>query len=548
MSNPQNEAQQAYQTYTHLYQVASQLNAQAKVDPSKADQAQAANQQAHTAYAAYQAAWSKAYQEHNKQAEVVPQPVAQVAQPVVAQPMVQQLAYQQPVVQQSLAPAVHALAQPAAAAPTAQLSSTQLASLFPTAVPGSTPTAAVPNPLASLPLPTAAGTTTAAPTTAANPMAALAALPGFQQLVSQQIQQATLQAAIMAQGALGKTPDKADEIKKQGSKRSNPEPITHPKKQFPKANYGESGHDDREEHDYDAKKEWNQGGYGHGGRPDGRKPYARGGYSNNYHQGYGQSGYENGSGYNNYSAHGTETEAAPKVDRFGNKIAEEHGSSHFNRPAKDRLGARAYGTDAYGETTAPGQAENKDYTAMSTDTVYVEGLPIDVDRSTISDFFSQVGPLRTTGQTQTNGIGRLFVFKDEDDRNKCNGAASVTFQNAEDAENCCSLLQGKSFPVPKENYENLGNSKQRKRNDSDSSTDDLNRERSAMRSERSDSSDDDDDRDYKRRKRNSSSSNTGKQSNFVNDPTSTIQNANRSKQPLRFYGVSMWIYSLKRLE
>lgn len=512
MSNPQLEAQQAYQTYTTLYQHASQLNAAAKVDPSKAEAAQQANQQAHTAYANYQAAWSKAYQEHNKVQETP------AAAPVATQPVIAQ----QPVVQQPMSTPSLFAAQPQVAAPvaqtpaaanplTAQLSATQLASLFPGAAgAAATPAAAqalpvAANPLAALgALPTPAAPQPAAvqqpAAAAANPMAALANLPGFQQLFAQQIQQATLQAALLQNTAK----PAAAEPEKRTNKRTHEES----KRGTEKEEYDNSYHQPRRDYhqkpyhkkSYDQNQDYyNQGSY--------HKPHH---HNQSYDNAdYGESGYEQ-----------------KTTDRFGNQITPGAG------PAKSRLGARSQGvwndaTQSYDYKDAETGVESRDYTGNSTDTVFVEGLPFDVERQTINDFFSQVGPLRTTGQTQHTGIGRLFVFLDED--KKCNGSASVTFQNAEDAENCCSLLQGKSFPVPKDSHK-----PPKKRNDSFSSTDDLNRERSAMRSERSyNSSDDEDDRDYKRRKRNSSSSDEGKQTNFVNDPTSTIQSASaRMQQPL----------------
>ena len=43
--NSQLEAQTTYQQYTHLYQIAAQMNELAKTDPSKTQEAQVASQQ-----------------------------------------------------------------------------------------------------------------------------------------------------------------------------------------------------------------------------------------------------------------------------------------------------------------------------------------------------------------------------------------------------------------------------------------------------------------------------------------------------------------------
>jgi len=536
MSNPQLEAQQAYQTYTHLYQVASTLNTQAKTDPSKAEAAQQANQQAHTAYANYQAAWSKAYQEHNRQsAEAQTATQALAAQPAVAAAPAVSVS-QNPNALASLyssaltnpaaglsalsagLPGAAGAASVAAAtpAPTAQLSTTQLASLFPGATPAATSTpAAAPNPLSALPglsglpgtlptpspssLPTGA-TATPAAAAAANPLSAIGAMPGIQQMIAQQMQQGIVQAALLAQ-QLNKNSEKKETKTNEssGTKRSYEESKS--------SNYNQRHNNYNNQNSYDGQDNYNQ--------------------NSNY--------YNKGNNYRNQNYdQNTDQNSKGSYDRFGNYIKnQEHGSAH------SRLGGRFHNNSSnYEEGGGQGASEqgqgqsqfqkpeNKDYTKMSTDTVYVDGLPADVHRSTISDFFSQVGPLRSTGRTETSGVGRLFIFLDE--AKLCNGAASVTFQNAEDAENCCSLLQGKSFPVPKKALEDAQNNS---KNRGDKEGDSLRRERSALGDNDSDrsynsSDEEDDDRDYKRRRRNSSeSASQMKERTLVNDPSVVVQDA-----------------------
>lgn len=130
---------------------------------------------------------------------------------------------------------------------------------------------------------------------------------------------------------------------------------------------------------------------------------------------------------------------------------------------------------------------------MSTDSVFVDGLPSGVDRKTVSDFFSQVGPLRPTGTTAETGIGRIFLFMDEE--KNCDGSCSVTYQQMDDAANCLALLQGKGFPMPKDKYNGKSDGLL------DESNDDLAAEGHVMKSDNRGSDSDSDHEDGGRLKR-----------------------------------------------
>jgi len=416
------EAQNTYTQYSQLYQIAAQLNTQAQTDPSKAAEAQLASQQAHKAYAAYQAAWQKAYQD-----------------------------------QKNLA--TQAVAAPAVGDNAASAAQHLLNNLIQQSAAATQQTPAL-NPLAGLPgIPAA---TPPAPATPAMPTANLAnqaaTLQNLQTMFQQQIQQASMQAAAAAaQAATQQIMGKNNTLPAPTGLANLPSPMGNEKP-------GYNNH---------------RGGGGYNNRPyTPRNNYNnRGGYNNRYE---------------NQSAH----------DRLGSRpyVKQE---VDFNQPLHKITGSVGQ-EDVHNV---------KDYAVLSTDSVFVEGLPYGVERLDVNDFFSQVGPLRVTANQQETGIGRIFLFLDEN--KKCNGTASVTFQQMDDAENCITLLNGKSFPV-------LRDDKVKTEKD-----DLMDQERSALGSPNSMGSRSEDEGDGGNYKRRGGSLNDilddGKQqSTLVNDPTKVV--------------------------
>ena len=302
----------------------------------------------------------------------------------------------------------HAFSFPAAAAPPKPAAPTITA---PPAFPAATmPTA----PVAAPTLPGAAQAAQAAATAAAS-----AALPGFnfQALIGQQIQSQIQQAATAAAQAATAGLLGADKV----GGRVHSSDYTSPNKRM------------------------NSGGL-LGSAPTGGPK--RQNYDGN------DNGYQNNS-FNNqsYGEQAAPVAQGPRValDRHGNQRVL---SSSVKGSALSRLGARDDGYANQGQNVKEQPVQDaqsdKDYTKMSTDSVFVEGLPAGVDRKTVSDFFSQVGPLRPTGTTAETGIGRIFLFMNEE--KQCDGSCSVTYQQMDDATNCLALLQGKGFPMPKDKY------------------------------------------------------------------------------------------------
>lgn len=466
------EAQTTYQQYSQLYQIAAQLNTQAQTDPSKAAEAQIASQQAHKAYAAYQSAWQKAYQDQKVASVAASQPVAAPA----ADPH---------------ASTTHALLQSLLnQAGGGRGGASQLSGH---------------NPLAGLP-----GLTASTPAPAPSVPAFNAA--DLQQLFAQQIQQASMQAAAAAAQA-------ATQQLMGTAAAHNPLMASHPQMPTP------GGRSSLQSPGLGLPPLPGQSRGGVSGllgqSPGGRERSTmsrdssrsddrpldrfgandRGGYRPRYQN---RNTYDNQNGYNK-----------PDFNSRGG----------MSRPsARDRLGQRPFGDHSINEPLSnlvhrggdQDHDQNKDYGQLATDTVFVEGLPYSCDRKVIHDFFSQVGPLRSTQSQEQTGCGRMFLFMDEN--KQCNGSASISYQQPDDAENCISLLNGKGFPVERDSY---------KKRDSHGNGDDLiDQEHSAMKSPGSligRSSDDEDGGAYKRRSTLNDHFNSDDEgrhgSSLVNDPT-----------------------------